>query len=102
MILLTLSNDAAILFSLSQKTKVGICSPDNIGRNRPLSTVVFLCPHQTRAALCRLFSVMAGCIRHPLKRLAGSYAGTANLMQSATRCFAALRGGYQLYMGFTA
>jgi len=89
----------ANLYPLSQKTKVGICSPDNIGHNRPLYTVVFLCPLQTPAALCRLFSVMAGCIGQPLKRLAGSYAGTANLMQSVTRCFAALIGGYPLYIG---
>lgn len=88
-----------ILCTLSQKTKVGICSPDNIGHNRPSFTMVFLCPHQTPAALCRLFSVMAGCIGQPLKRLAGSYAGTANLMQPATQCFAALIGGYPFYIG---
>lgn len=101
---LTHASLAANMFLLSQKTKVGICSPDNIGHNRPSFTMVFLCPHQTQApaALCRLFSVMAGCIGQPLKRLAGSNAGTANLTQPATQCFAALIGGYSPYIGVTA
>jgi len=93
---------AANLFPLSQKTKVGICTPDNQGHNRPLSIVVFLCPPKTQAALCPLFSVMAGCIGQPLKRLAGSLAGSANLMQSATQSFAPLIGGYSIYQGVTA
>lgn len=75
---------AAMLIPLSKKTKAGICTPDNQGHNRPLHTVVFLCPPKTQAALCPLFSVMAGCIGQPLKRLAGSLAGSANLIQSAT------------------
>jgi hypothetical protein len=99
---LTHSSLAANLFPLSQKTKVGICTPDNQGHNRPLSTVVFLCPPKTQAALCPLFSVMAGCIGQPLKRLAGSLAGSANLIQSATQSFAPLIGGYSLYQGVTA
>lgn len=94
---------AFILSPLSQKTKVGICNPDNIGQSiRPLLNVVFLCPPKTRAALCRLFSVMAGCIGRPLKRSAGSYAGIANLIQSATQRFATMGGGYSLYIGVTA
>jgi len=92
----------ANLSPLSQKTKVGICTPDNQGHNRPLYTVVFLCPPKTQAALCRLFSVMAGCIGQPLKRLAGSLAGSANLIQSATQSFAPLIGGYSIYQGVTA
>jgi hypothetical protein len=99
---LTASFLRLILSPLSQKTKAGICSPDNIGHNRPSFTMVFLCPHQTPTALRRLFSVMAGCIGQPLKRLAGSNAGTANLIQSATQCFAALIGGYSSYIGVTA
>jgi hypothetical protein len=102
MIKLTTTLLAAKMALLSQKTKVGVRSPENQGRNRPLLTVVFLCPPKTQAALCRLFSVMAGCIGQPLKRLAGSLAGTSNLIQSATRCFEALRGGYSLYQGVTA
>lgn len=82
-------------------SKAGICNPHK-GHNRPLSTVVFLYPHQTPAALCRLFSVMAGCIGQPLKRLAGSFAGIANLIQSATQRFATMGGGYSLYKGVTA
>jgi len=91
-----------ILSPLSQKTKVGICTPDNIGHNRPSFTMVFLCPHQTPTVLRRLFSVMAGCIGQPLKRLAGSNAGSANLIQSATQSFAPLIGGYSPYIGVTA
>lgn len=89
---------AAILAPLSQKTKVGSRSPDN-GHNRPLYTVVFLCPPKTQAALCRLFSVMAGYFRQPLKRLAGSVTGTANLIYSATQRFAAMGGGYSSFNG---
>jgi hypothetical protein len=57
----------ANLSPLSQKTKVGSRSPDN-GHNRPLYTVVFLCPPKTQSALCRLFSIMAGYFRQPLKK----------------------------------
>jgi hypothetical protein len=92
---------AAILPLLSQKTKVGSRSPDN-GHNRPLYTVVFLCPPKTQSALCRLFSVMAGYFRQPLKRLAGSVTGTANLIYSATQRFAAMGGGYSSFNGVTA
>lgn len=92
----------ANLYPLSQKTKVGICSPDNIGHNRPLYTVVFLCPLQTPAALCRLFSVMAGCIEQPLKRLAGSFAGRSNLIHSVTQRLNPMGGGYPLYIGLPA
>jgi hypothetical protein len=99
---LTATQGGFMMPPLSQNVKAGICSPDNIGHNRPLLYAVFLCPHQTPAVLCRLYSVMAGCIGQPLKRLAGSNAGTANLMQSATQCFAALIGGYSPYIGVTA
>ena len=100
--LLTLIMPVAMLYLLSQKTKAGICNPDNQGPQRPLSNVVFLCPSKTQAALRRLDSVMAGCIGQPLKRLAGSLAGIANLIQSATQRFATLRGGLSLYQGVTA
>ena len=92
---------AANLYPLSQKTKVGICTPDN-GHSRPLLNVVFLCPPKTQAAICRLFSVMAGYFRQPLKRLAGSVTGSANLFYSATRSFAPLIGGYSSNNGVTA
>jgi hypothetical protein len=92
---------AAILPLLSQKTKVGICTPNN-GHNRPLYTVVFLCPPKTQAVLCRVYSVMAGYFRQPLKRLAGSVTGSANLIYSATQSFAPLIGGYSLFNGVTA
>lgn len=87
---------------LSQKTKAGICTPDNQGPKRPLSNVVFLCPSKTQAALRRLSSVMAGCIGQPLKRLAGSVTGSANLMQSATQRLAPKGGGLSPYNGVTA
>jgi len=90
---LTVSKVAAILNPLSPHAAVGIRSPRK-GHNRPLLNVVFLCPPITPAAFCRVYSVMAGCIEQPLKRLAGSFAGTSNLIHSATQCFEALRGGY--------
>ena len=91
----------AFILSVPCNSKDGICSPDN-GHNRPLIQWFFLCPPKTQAVSCRLFSVMAGYFRQPLKRLAGSVTGTANLFYSATRCFAALIGGYPLYNGATA
>ena len=82
-------------------SKAGSRTPHK-GHNRPLSTVVFLYPPKTQAALCRLFSVMVGCIGQPLKRLAGSFAGSANLIQSATQRVAPMGGGYSLFKGVTA
>jgi len=99
---LTNTSLAVNLSALSQKTKVGLSLPDNQGHNRPLCTVVFLCPPKTQAALCRLFSVMAGCIEQPLKRLAGSLAGSENLIHSATQRVSPMGGGYSLYQGVTA
>jgi hypothetical protein len=100
---LTRKHLTANLYPLSQKKKAGICTPSKTGHNRPLYTVVFLCPPKTQqAVLCRLFSVMAGCIEQPLKRLAGACTGSANLIHSATQSFAPLRGGYSLYTGVTA
>jgi len=93
---------ATKLCTLSQKTKVGLSLPDNQGHNRPLCTVVFLCPPKTQAALCRLFSVMAGCIEQPLKRLAGSLAGSENLIHSATQRVSPKGGGYSIYQGVIA
>jgi hypothetical protein len=94
---------AANLYPLSQKTKAGIRTPNNIGQDiRPLNTVVFLCPIKTQSALCRVLSFMAGCIEQPLKRLAGSYAGSSNLIHSATQQFEHVAGGYPLYIGITA
>jgi hypothetical protein len=93
---------AIILFLHSQKTKAGIRTPNKTGHNRPLSTVVFLCPPKTQAALCLVLSVMAGCIEQPLKRLAGACTGSSNLIHSATQRFEPMGGGYLLYTGVTA
>ncbi|MCL7421530.1 MAG: ash family protein [Methylobacter sp.] len=100
--ILTNHHRASMLISLSQKTKAGIRTPENQGPKRPLSNVVFLCPSKTQAALCRLDSVMAGCIGQPLKRLAGSLAGSSNPMQSATQRFEPKGGGLSLYQGVPA
>ena len=82
-------------------SKAGIGTPSKTGHNRP-HTVVFLCPPKTQAALCRLFSVMAGCIEQPLKRLAGACTGSSNLIHSATQRLEPMGGGYSLYTGVTA
>lgn len=92
---------ADILSMLSQKTKVGIETPNN-GHNRPLSTVVFLRPSKTQAALRRLNSVMEGCIGQPLKRLAGSVTGSLNPIQSAAQRLRPKGSGLSLYNGVTA
>ena len=100
-LLLTPYPGRAILSTLSQKTKAGLSLP-RIGHKRPLSTVVFLYPSITQAALCRMYSVMVGCIEQPLKRLAGSYAGSENLIHSTAQRVSPMGGGYPLYIGFTA
>jgi hypothetical protein len=93
---------AVMIRSHSQKTSAGIGTPRNQGPQRPRSTVVFLCPSKTQAALCRLDSVMVGCIGQPLKRLAGSLAGSSNLIQPATQRLEPKGGGLSLYQGVTA
>ena len=93
---------AFILCPLSQKTKVGPSLPDNQGRNWPLFTVVFLCPHILKTGLIRLVSIMAGCIGLPLKGWAGSLAGSEIPIQSAAQRFSLVGGGYSLYQGVTA
>jgi hypothetical protein len=100
--LLTASPASGILCPLSQKTKAGICTPEDQGHKRPLSNVVFLCPSKTATALRRAHSVMAGCVGQPLKRLAGSWAGSANLIQSVTQRFAPKGGGLSPYPGALA
>lgn len=86
----------ANLSPLSQKTKVGIETPRK-GHNRPLSTVVFLYPSKTQAALCRLYFVMVGCIEQPLKRLAGSFAGSLNLIHPTAQRLRPMGGGYPFF-----
>ncbi len=91
--MLTSIHPMAILFPLSQKTKAGIETPRK-GHNRPLSNVVFLCPSKTQAALCRVSSVMVGCIEQPFKRLAGSFAGSLNLIHPSAQRLRPMGGGY--------
>lgn len=99
--LLTRLNRRAILIPLSQKTKDGIQTPSK-GHNRPLSKVVFLCPSITQAALCRVYFVMVGCIEQPLKRLAGSFAGSLNLMHPTAQRLRPMGGGYSPFQRNTA
>ena len=99
--ILTNYHRAAMLIPLSQKTKAGIETPNN-GHNRPLSTVVFLRPSKTQAALRRLNSVMEGCIGQPLKRLAGSVTGSLNPIQSAAQRLRPKGSGLSLYNGVPA
>jgi hypothetical protein len=99
---LTSITPAVMIRSHSQKTSVGIETPHNQGPKRPRSTVVFLCPSKTAAELRRLSSVMVGCIGQPLKRLAGSLAGSLNPIQPATQRLRPKGGGLSLYQGVTA
>jgi hypothetical protein len=99
---LTSISTAVMIRSHSQKTSVGIGTPRNQGPQRPRSIVVFLCPSKTAAELRRLSSVMVGCIGQPLKRLAGSLAGSSNLIQPATQRLEPKGGGLSLYQGVTA
>ncbi len=80
---------------------VGICSPYNKGRKRPLSSVVFLCPSKIiNKGLLPVKSFMVGCVRR--LRSAVPLYGTANLIQSASNNFAVVRVGLQPYKGETA
>lgn len=101
MMLLTYYSHSAILSPLSQKMKAGIRTPRK-GHSRPLFSVVFLCPSKTQAALCRVSSVMVGCIEQPLKRLARSFAGSSNLIHPSAQRFEPMGGGLSLYKGVTA
>ena len=93
MMLLTPGNGSAILYPLSQKTKVGIRAPRK-GHNRPRLQVAFLCPSKTHQALCLCVSVLVGCIEQPLKRLAGSFAGSSNLIHPTAQQLELVGGGY--------
>lgn len=90
-----------ILCPPPQKSEAGISTPRK-GHPRPLSNVVFLYPAKRQAALCRMFPVMVGCIEQPLKRLAVSFGGSANLIHPATQRLAPMGGGYPLHKGATA
>ncbi|MEQ1639019.1 MAG: hypothetical protein ABL903_20345 [Methylococcales bacterium] len=70
---------------------VGVCSPFERGQKMTALLAVFLCPPFSTALSCAYF-VMAVCIGRPL-RSAAPRCGTANLIQSVARCFAASRGG---------
>jgi hypothetical protein len=96
---LTDSSMAAILSRLLPSMDAAGSRSPHIGHQRPLLNVVFLRPSKIQLALCRVYSILVGCIEQPLKRLAGAYAGTSNFIHSATQCFEALRGGYSIYIG---
>lgn len=89
---LTLSFFAAILYPLSQKTKVGSRSPRK-GEKSPLPLAVFLCLLKMDAGLIRVKIIMVDCLRETLKSLTRSFAGTSNLIQSTAQCFEATGGG---------
>lgn len=99
---LTATGCGFMMAPLSQNVKVGLSLPDKTGHKRPLNTVVFLCPPKTQAALCRVYSVMAGCIEQLLIELAGACTGSENLIHSATQRVSPMGGGYPLYTGATA
>jgi len=77
----------------------GIRAPRKGQDTRPLLSVVFFCPSKSSAALFRLLSIMVGCIEQPLKRLAGSFAGSSNLMHPTAKQLELVGGGYSLFKG---
>lgn len=87
----------AMLYLLSQKTKVGISSPGTTGQKAAFNAV-FYCPAKIQAELIRLISIMADC-------LGGLFyppvpvAGTGNPIQSATHEFPVMSGGLILTTG---
>lgn len=90
---LTLSFFAAILYPLSQKTKVGIETPRK-GEKSPLSTVVFFRPQfLIRTGLIRAKFIMVGCFRETVKSFARSFAGSLNLIQPTAMLLRPTGGG---------
>jgi len=70
-----------------------------IGQKRPLSTVVFFHPSKSNAALIRVFYTMMGFVEQPFKRLACSYTGSENLINSIAQRLSLMGGGYPLFIG---
>ncbi len=92
---------AFMLCLLSAHLKGGFSSSFRQGFNKPLSTVVFLCPQKIKAVSIRLFS-MVGCIGQPFW-LVAPCRDTANSIQSASQCLAATGSGLNLLrQGITA
>ena len=80
----------------STHLKVGIEAPRK-GHKRPLSNVVFLYPSKTQALIRLVSPVMVGSIEQPVKRLAGSFVGSLNLIHSPSpKDFRHFSGGYSL------
>ena len=92
---LTASLTRFIISLLSTHLKDGI-RPPRTGHTRPLLNVVFLCSPKTQALNRLVSSVMVGCIEQPLKRLAGSFAGSLNLIHSTAQRVRPMAGGYSL------
>ena len=93
---LTICRASYILNALSTHLKVGIETPRK-GHKRPLSNVVFLYPSKTQALIRLVSPVMVGSIEQPVKRLAGSFVGSLNLIHSPSpKDFRHFSGGYSL------
>ncbi|MCX7086978.1 MAG: hypothetical protein NTV00_02875 [Methylococcales bacterium] len=68
----------------------------------PLSNVVFLYPSKsTNAAMRGCLFFMVDCIGQPVKRLAASFGGSFNPIQSAAQSLKPLSGGLSLFKGIT-
>jgi len=82
----------------SQKTEAGIRAPQT-GHTRPQLHAAFLYPSKTRAAFCRAFSIMVGCVEQPVKRLACACTGSSNLTHSTAQQLELVGGGLSLLTG---
>ncbi len=98
---LTAHSVRAILYLLSQKTKVGIGTPFSKGEKSPVLVLVFLCPSKIQAVFIRLKSIMVGCIGQS-QGWPAPLPGSSNLIQSASQRLEPMRGGYQPCKGETA
>ena len=75
---------------------VGIRAPGK-GHNRPHLHAAFLYPSGTQLLFKEYFVYfMVGCIEQPLKRLAGSFAGSSNLIHSTAQQLELVGGGLSL------
>lgn len=89
----------SILYAAGNKS-AGICTPRNKGEKSPQPYVAFLCASFS-AALCRVYSVMAGLFGQP-RGWPVPLSGSANPLKSVAQSFAPLCGGYSLYKGVSA
>jgi len=89
----------SILYAAGNKS-AGISTPRNKGEKSPQPYVAFLCASFS-AALCRVYSVMAGLFGQA-QAWPVPLSGSTNPLKPVARRLVPMGGGYSLYKGATA